>query len=178
MAKNLYIVLKGEFEIIRTSLQIQQLVKDMEKKKSPAVKGPRSLSARKQVTSGVGKVKTRKSSIDKEQIKDVSKVIMSLNHDRSIKRRDEILVKKNESKDQIRQKFFRKPLKLANYSIAKVGKDQIFGIPESIFRHPWTFSLTCSSMEDGFLLAIPIENLRTLMDNHDFIKEDLITVAQ
>lgn len=70
---------------------------------------------------------------------------------------------------------------MKNYQISRISKDQILGLPETIFsfsQDAWTFNLTCMSLEGGSLLAIPVKDFITILKDNNDLKHEFVDFAK
>lgn len=75
----------------------------------------------------------------------------------------------------------RKPDLLKNYHISRISTGQILGLAESIFcfsNQTWTFNLSCASIDGGILLAIPVHDFESMLENNKELKKDIMEFAK
>lgn len=59
-----------------------------------------------------------------------------------------------------------------------MAKGHVFGLVETIRGHNWLNSLRCKTLDGGELLMIPVENLHLIMDQYEYISNDIKSVAK
>lgn len=74
--------------------------------------------------------------------------------------------------------YHRKPEHYRNYSISKVGNNQVFGLAESVLGFNWHFNLSCKSMDGGIMLAIPTWDFLEILESYEHLGEEMIGYAK